>query len=357
VSHCLVLSNRGAVYQFGCFADSENSLWREMPPPDFPDTDNVNTELYKGAAPRGFREGPRHLYMMPQSVLKVYAGGAMSAVLLKDNTLLTWGVDERGELGQDNSPSKREVFKTIKRASGNVRDEDISEEERKNYKSTIDRCLKQIKEEFLTPRKVVYDPPLDNQYVVDVAFGAFHMLVVVRRKNSVESLVYGAGLNQYGQLGLGHQDDAQKLTLIPDSKDKFIIKVAAGLHHSVFLNLFGDMIWTCGRADYGQLGITDGIPKAGKFENRMQQLAFDNDDDPVDLNFHSISAGDHQSYAVSRSGKLYSWGFNDCGSLGHGNEDDEPRPTPIKKFHKDVTGVVLEAFAGSQHAIVLASTK
>lgn len=353
-SHCLVLTNRGSVYQFGCYADSENNAWREMPPADFPDTDDTGTELYKGAAPRGYREEPRHLHMMPQKVQRVFTGGSMSAVLLQDSTILTWGIDACGELGQNNNEHKRDVLKTIKQASGDARAEDISDEERRKHQNTVDRCLQKIKEDFLKPKKVVYDPPLGQHFVLDVACGANHMLVVVRHSGSAESMVYATGLNNYGQLGLGHENNIQKLTLIPDSKNKFITKVAAGTHHSIFLNLSGNAIWTCGRADYGQLGISDRVPACGHLENRMKKLAFDKNDDLIDLNFHSISAGDHQSHAVSRSGKLYCWGFNVMGALGHGNEVDEPRPTVVKKFNDDKSGIILEAFGGSQHTIVLA---
>jgi len=130
---------------------------------------------------------------------------------------------------------------------------------------------------------------------------------------------------------------------------KNIVKVAAGQHHSIFLDIFGTTIWTCGRNDYGTLGITDTLSGQGDFEKSLTQVSFDEADDPRDNEFSSIAAGDSHSLAVTRTGKMYSWGFGESGALGTGFDDDEPRP--ILVTHQ--AGAILEAAGGSQHTIVL----
>jgi alpha-tubulin suppressor-like RCC1 family protein len=127
------------------------------------------------------------------------------------------------------------------------------------------------------------------------------------------------------------------------------------LFHSVFLDITGCHIYTCGRCDCGQLGIADTIAAAGDFRNTLQPLTFDIQDADEDLDFKQIAAGDYSCFAVTRTGKLYSWGFGVSGQLGHGSDEDQLRATPVRKFAKDESGFVLEVASGSQHTIVLAN--
>lgn len=332
--HVLFLSNTGAVYVAGSYL-IDNKAWREEPPPDQPDKDNTLTELYEGAAPLGFREEPRHVYRMPQLVDQIYAGSSMSAARLADGTLVTWGCDAKGELGRG---TPAEISDTV------LNPKDSAEKE---------LCVKIMKDDFLIPKPVKFSHPMGKHVVLDVACGQNHMLVVVRLVGQSGTRVYGTGLNQYGQLGLGDEKNRNELTLIPDSLGKNIISVSAGLFHSMFLSANGYVIYTCGRCDSGQLGIEDKVPEVGDFRNRMQVLPIDIKDPDEDVNFKQIAAGENSCFAVTRTGKLYSWGFGESGQLGHGRNADQLRATAITKYAKDKPGFVLEVASGSQHTIVL----
>ena len=141
---------------------------------------------------------------------------------------------------------------------------------------------------------------------------------------------------------------------IPDSLGKDIVSVSAGLSHSMFLDITGRHIYTCGRCDSGQLGITDSLPEPGDFRNTLQPLKFDIQGADEDLDFKQIAAGDDSCFAVTRTGKLYSWGYGDSGQLGHGADEDQLRATLVTDFVKPGSGFVLEVASGSQHTIVLA---
>jgi regulator of chromosome condensation len=140
---------------------------------------------------------------------------------------------------------------------------------------------------------------------------------------------------------------------LPDSIGKNIVSVSAGLFHSIFLDITGRHIYTCGRCDSGQLGLQESTYEPGDFRNRLQKVLFDEADPEEDLEFKSIAAGENSSFAVTRTGKLYSWGFGEMGQLGHGKEADQLQATPISNFVK--VGFVLEVSSGSQHTIVLAN--
>lgn len=187
-NHALSLSANGAVYVHGCYPHPmESTTWREVPPADFPDKDNTLTERYEGAAPRGYREEPRHVWNLPQLAVKVAAGTSMSAAVLMDGTLVTWGHDGAGELGRGIDDEMRAVHKQYRAAK--------DEAGKTRYASEMTRL-------FFTPKPVVYNPPLGEHEVLDVACGQSHTLVVVRNKGDLRTKVYAAGLNQMGQLGL-----------------------------------------------------------------------------------------------------------------------------------------------------------
>jgi alpha-tubulin suppressor-like RCC1 family protein len=188
------------VYSFGAYVN-DNVPLRELPPPDRPDNDDVTAVLYKGAAPFGFRPEPRHVWKMPQLVHKIAAGEAMSAAILVDETLVTWGRDIAGELGRHITEEQRDLLLQAK-----------EDEDDENKKAHLGRM---ISDDFFTPKPVIYNPPIEGRYnVLNVACGAYHMLAVVRRGGSLSSAVYGCGNNILGQLGLGDTENRNVLTLV-----------------------------------------------------------------------------------------------------------------------------------------------
>ena len=193
--HVLFLTRTGNVYVGGSYL-LENRSWREEPPPDHPDEDDTATVLYEGAAPRGFREGPRHVFKMPSFVDRIYAGSSMSAARLVNGTLVTWGCDAKGELGRGSGEEICGIVLNPKNAA----------EEAVRFET--------MKDDFLIPKPVKFSEAIGEYVVLDVACGQNHMLVVVRLGSDQETRVYGTGLNQYGQLGLGDRIDRNVLTLV-----------------------------------------------------------------------------------------------------------------------------------------------
>jgi len=64
--------------------------------------------------------------------------------------------------------------------------------------------------------------------------------------------VYGWGINQYGELGLGHNIEITELTHITSN----ISKIDCGKNHSLLLNLDGT-VYSCGSNNFGQLGLSN----------------------------------------------------------------------------------------------------
>jgi hypothetical protein len=70
------------------------------------------------------------------------------------------------------------------------------------------------------------------------------------------------------------------------------------------------------------------------------------------LNIVSLSAGKYHSLAVTRDGKVFSWGHGRGGRLGHGNEIAHPEP-------REISGLshihIISVSAGENHTLALAT--
>ena len=133
--------------------------------------------------------------------------------------------------------------------------------------------------------------------------------------------------------------------------------MAAGATHSLCLNLLGNAVFSWGRADYGQLGLSDAKPKLGDFEPTPQQVAF-----PESMGYVRISdiaAGSFQSFAVLDNYDVYSWGFNELGTTGHSSSvgDDIRRPKKIDVLRKYQTQKLIahvhNIAGGGQHSLMV----
>lgn len=74
----------------------------------------------------------------------------------------------------------------------------------------------------------------------------------------------------------------------------------------------------------------------------------------------TVATGGSSSFAITESGRLYSWGFGTNGQLGSGEDEDIVIPTLVKGKRlvpKDGTppARVLQVDAGGQHTVILAA--
>lgn len=101
-----------------------------------------------------------------------------------------------------------------------------------------------------------------------------------------------------------------------------IAKVSCGERHTLFLAEDGELL-SCGVGEYGRTG-------AGHTTDLLTPQSLDNliNDDVL-----QVSAGTDHSLAVTKSGKMLSWGRNQTGQLGHSDSyidmysmEDYPRP-------------------------------
>jgi len=133
--------------------------------------------------------------------------------------------------------------------------------------------------------------------------------------------VFSWGGNYSGQLGIGNLDNQSSPQQILFFKNpEEIISLSCGANFCVCVCKNGIFSW--GNNNSGQLGIGNQDDQS----SLQQILFFKNPEEII-----SLSCGDYFCICICKTG-VFSWGFNYCGQLGIGNLDNQSSPQQILFF-------------------------
>ncbi|XP_075998040.1 putative E3 ubiquitin-protein ligase HERC3 isoform X5 [Genypterus blacodes] len=119
-----------------------------------------------------------------------------------------------------------------------------------------------------------------------------------------------------------------------------VSQVACGSQHSVALTKDGQ-VYTWGQDTSGQLGLGKRRPGASSPQH-LRSLS--------GMPLVQIAAGGDQSFALSVSGNVFSWGRNNCGQLGLGDTTDRQTPTAVHSLNLKKT---IAISCGKDHTTIL----
>jgi alpha-tubulin suppressor-like RCC1 family protein len=220
----------------------------------------------------------------PDLTLASLAAGADHSLMLKeDGTVLAWGKNSFGQLG-DGTKTTRRISAQVK-----VKGDDGS----------------------LTPLSDV----------AALAAGSYHSLAL-----KSDGTVWAWGKNNAGQLG----DGTKTSRLIPvQVKELYgVVAIAAGCSHSLALDKEG-IVWAWGYNKFGQLG--DGTKTSRLIPVQVERLS-----DVTAIaagGFHSLAvkgmAMVQPDRAIAGNGTVWSWGRNNYGQLGDGTKTKRLTPIPV----------------------------
>mmetsp|Transcript_27307 Transcript_27307/g.45530 ORF Transcript_27307/g.45530 Transcript_27307/m.45530 type:complete len:528 (+) Transcript_27307:153-1736(+) len=164
----------------------------------------------------------------------------------------------------------------------------------------------------------VYTPKLiealAGMRAVKVAAGSHHAMAATEFGQ-----VFSWGRGAECQLGLGRlQRHGAAPQLLEALSSKRIYGLAGGLCHSLAVSETGEM-YSWGDGSGGKLG--HGNSAAQYLPKRIETLAH--------LPIQQVSAGHRHSLAVTRDGRLFSWGHGELGAYGCGQQDRHAA-TPVR---------------------------
>ncbi|CAI7994404.1 RCC1 and BTB domain-containing protein 2 [Geodia barretti] len=140
----------------------------------------------------------------------------------------------------------------------------------------------------------------------------------------VNSDVYALGSNTNGCLGVGDLRSSLQPRKVDALCGKGIVHLAYGSGpHVVALTSSGD-IYSWGHNGYGQLGLGASVTTGQGTIPRKLSGSFSG------VKIASVSCGGHHTVAVTASGEVYSWGYNNCGQLGTGDTVNYTAPKRVE---------------------------
>ena len=156
-----------------------------------------------------------------------------------------------------------------------------------------------------------------------------------------KSHVWSCGQNTYGELGQGDCTLRKNFTKVSFLEGKGIVSVGAGNEHTVFVCEDGKVFVT-GYNDNGQCGLGH----TEQLKQPQQVVALEGED----IAQVFVYNGCEHSLAVTRDGKLYSFGYNYRGQLGHGSTTIESVPRLVKGL---LSRKVVLAACSYHHSVML----
>ena len=250
-----------------------------------------------------------------RDIVAVSAGAFHSLALKRDGTLLAWGVNQYGQLGDGTNINRSlpiavpQISKIVAIATGGTHSLALKSDG--SLLSWGSNDLGQLGDgttiNRLTPVLV-----LDANDIVAVAANGGYSLAL-----KSDGTVLSWGSNSSGQLGDG--TTRYRSTPIPVPNLSSIVAVAAGGAHALALRSNGALM-SWGYNYYGQLG--NGMNSAdfrqltpGAVSNANQIAA--------------IAAGNFHSLALKTDGTLLAWGNNEVGQLGDATNINRSVPIAV----------------------------
>jgi alpha-tubulin suppressor-like RCC1 family protein len=152
-----------------------------------------------------------------------------------------------------------------------------------------------------------------------LAGGFQHSLALTRVVAAGGAALYGWGSNNFGQLG--QNDIVSRSSPVQIGSGTNWVAISAGFQSTFALDNAGTL-WVCGRNLYGELGLGT----SGTGPSVLTQSG-------STANWKQVSVGGGGAYsfaaAVSKTGKLYTTGFNGSGQLGQGDVTNRSNWTQV----------------------------
>jgi alpha-tubulin suppressor-like RCC1 family protein/uncharacterized protein YkwD len=267
----------------------------------------------------------RHTPVQPRDmglVIAVAGGGYHSLAIMSDERVSTWGYNERGQLADGTTADKlapatlpESTLNHVTAIAGGGY-HSLALLERGSVLAwglnTNGQLGDGSNDQRVTPKQVQVPGT-----VKAIAAGFAHSLAL-----TAEKTVFAWGSNVAGELGDGTTTNRSTPVQVVGLSD--IIAISAGFNHSLALKLDGS-VWAWGDNSAGQLGDSSHVPRLTPVQVQTSPS--------VSGKIVKIAAGGVHNLALEQNGRVWAWGGNAYGQLGNGDTDDRWLPVrPVNMY-------------------------
>ncbi|KAF7480263.1 Hypothetical predicted protein [Marmota monax] len=295
---------------------------------------------------RGLARVPRHA--RGDQLLQAASGERHSLLLLNHHEVHSFGDNSLGQLGQRGVPRRErpgliQSLATLRVAfvsCGKEHSLAVCHRGRVfawGAGSEGQLGIGEIKEINFIPKKI---NALADIKIIQVSCGHYHSLAL-----SKDGQVFSWGKNSHGQLGLGNEFPSQASPQRVKSLEGIpLAQVAAGGAHSFALSLCGTSFgW--GNNNAGQLALSGkNVPEQSYKPRSIGALK--------NLGVIYISCGDEHTAVLTQDGRVFTFGDNSRGQLGHSTTAKSRGPQLVKR----INGLVSQIDCGSYHTLAYVYT-
>lgn len=231
------------------------------------------------------------------SMTAVAAGDVHSTALSSDGTVWTWGFNGQGQLGDGTTVQRASPARVL----------------------TTD-----------TATGALAGATIALSGVITIASGINHSIGL-----KGDGTIWAWGHNSYGQIGNDSTTNSLVATHVQGLSGMSMIAIAAVSYHNLALRSDGT-VWSWGNNTSGQLG--DGKTSSLKVATLVPGLN----------GIVAIAAGSSHSLALKNDGTVWAWGLNTSGQLGD-------TTTTLRKSPVQVSGLsgIFDIAAGGDHSLAL----
>ena len=151
-----------------------------------------------------------------------------------------------------------------------------------------------------------------------ISCGDKHSIALIKNNELSSNKLYVWGNNEYGQLGIDnkiHNKLVSPRELELNSLESKIVSIKCGRYHTFILTQLGTC-YSWGANDFGQFGVGN-----NKHQYIPQKINL--------LDIIEIDCGSSHSVALNKYNKCYAWGCNTYGQLGVGGYGNKNLPCEI----------------------------